>query len=155
MELALDLRYVGQNFELITPVADGPVVGPDDLPALGEIRQAFFDAHDRAYGFHDPNAAVEIVNLRMTARGRLFEAPPPPTAGGGAAMPEPEDRRPVWFDASGAVDTPVYRRETLRPGLVFQGPAIVDQLDATTPVFPGDRVEVRPDGSLLIVIREA
>lgn len=155
MELALDLRYVGQNFELITPVADGATVDPGDLPPLGDIRQAFFDAHDRAYGFHDPNAAVEIVNLRMTARGRLFDAPPPPTAAGDASMPAPESLRPVWFDASGAIETPVYRRETLHPGLVFTGPAIVDQLDATTPVFPGDRVEVRPDGSLLIVIQEA
>ena len=91
----------------------------------------------------------------MTARGRLYEAPPPPDAAGEAMMPDHVGRRPVWFDKSGAVETPVYRREALAPGLVFEGPAIIDQLDATTPVYPGDRVEVRPDGSLVIQLKEA
>lgn len=154
MELALDLRYVGQNFELITPVADGHDIGPDDLPDLDAIRQAFFEAHDRAYGFHDPDAAVEIVNFRMTARGRLYDAPPLPKPGQASGAPAPESSRPVWFEGAGAVDTPVYRRESFKPGMTFKGPAIVDQLDATTPVFPGDTVEVRADGSLLIAIRE-
>ena len=67
----------------------------------------------------------------------------------------PVGRRPVWFDAAGATETPVYRREALGPGLRFEGPAIVDQLDATTPVWPGDRVEVRPDGSLAIALKGA
>ena len=155
MELALDLRYVGQNFELITPVAAGASVGPSDLPDTKKLASLFFAAHDRAYGFHDENAAVEIVNFRMTARGRLFDAPPPAEATAAPEMPEPTGRRPVWFDQDAAVDTPVYRRESLMPGLTFAGPAIVDQLDATTPVFPGDRVEVRADGSLLIALKDA
>ena len=152
MNLALDLRYVGQNFELIVPVADGRRLTGADLPEAGALRLLFFAAHDRAYGFHDPNAAVEIVNFRMTARGRLYDAPEPPKASGGAVMPDPVGKRPVWFDTSGAVETAVYRREALAPGLQFNGPAIVDQLDATTPVFPGDAVEVRDDGSLLIAL---
>lgn len=155
MELALDLRYVGQNFELIVPVAAGPALGAADLPDAATLRDLFFAAHDRAYGFHDTDAAVEIVNFRMTARGRLYDPPPLPALDAAPTTPAPVGRRPVWFDASGAVDTPVFRRETLAPGLTFDGPAIVDQLDATTPVFPGDRVEVRPDGSLLIALEEA
>jgi len=154
MELALDLRYVGQNFELITPVAAAAEIGPDDLPAPDVAKALFFAAHDRAYGFHDPEADVEIVNFRMTARGRLYDAPPLAPAGEPAAMPAPVGRRPVWFDRDGATESPVYRREALKPGLVFEGPAIVDQMDATTPVFPEDRVEVRPDGSLLITLKD-
>ena len=65
-DLALDLRYVGQNFELIVPVASGPAVGPGDLPDGETIKALFFEAHDRAYGFHDADAAVEIVNFWMT-----------------------------------------------------------------------------------------
>ncbi len=155
MELALDLRYVGQNFELIVPVAAKANLSPDDLPPAAAIERLFFEAHDRAYGFHDPEAAVEIVNFRMTARGRLFDAAAAPATPGAPALPAPVGRRPVWFDAAGATETPVYRREALGPGLRFEGPAIVDQLDATTPVWPGDRVEVRPDGSLAIALKGA
>lgn len=152
LELALDLRYVGQNFELITPVAAGPAIGPADLPGVDALAALFFAAHDRAYGFHDPAAAIEIVNFRMTARGRLYRASDPPAAPDAAATPVSVGHRPVWFTPSGPVEAPVYRREALSPGLTFEGPAIVDQLDATTPVFPGDRVEVRADGSLLITL---
>jgi N-methylhydantoinase A len=155
VELALDLRYVGQNFELIVPVASGASLSAGDLPDARKLAALFFAAHDRAYGFHDDKAAVEIVNFRMTARGRLYDPPPPTQASGEAPTPKPVGHRPVWFDKSGAVETPVYRRETLMPGLVFHGPAIIDQLDATTPVSPGDRVEVRPDGSMLIALKEA
>jgi len=155
MELALDLRYVGQNFELITPVAASASIEPDDLPSPEAISALFFAAHDRAYGFHDKTAAVEIVNFRLTARGRLYEPSPPPAPAGTPSLPAPASRRDVWFDAAGATDTPVYRREALTPGLCFEGPAMVDQMDATTPVYPGDRVEVRPDGSLLITLSEA
>ncbi len=124
----------------------------DALPDIDAAAALFFAAHDRAYGFHDAAAAIEIVNFRMTARGRLFQANDPPAAPDGSVMPAPVGRRPVWFAAAGATDTPVFRREALAPGMTFQGPAIVDQLDATTPVFPGDHVEVRADGSLLITL---
>ena len=136
--------------------------GSTALPgALRDHDPEVYDAlvSDRV-SFLDPavlgtaEAEVEIVNFRMTARGRLYDAPPIAPAGEPADMPAPVGRRPVWFDSAGAVETPVYRREALKPGLVFEGPAIVDQMDATTPVFPGDRVEVRPDGSLLIALKE-
>ncbi len=155
MELALDLRYVGQNFELITPVAQNDAIGPDDLPDAGRLRALFFAAHDRAYGFHDAGAAVEIVNFRMTARGRLYDPPPPPETAAQAEAPAPVGHRPVWFAADAATETPIYRREALRPGMTLAGPAIVDQLDATTPIFPGDRADVRADGSLLIALGES
>jgi N-methylhydantoinase A len=49
----------------------------------------------------------------------------------------------VWFpDENGAVDTPVYDRDTLAAGAVIEGPAIVEQLDSTTPIPPGVTAEV-------------
>ena len=52
-----------------------------------------------------------------------------------------------WFD------TPVYERGGLRAGVHFDGPAIVEQLDSTTVVEPGDRVEVDRDGNLIMTVR--
>jgi len=155
MELALDLRYVGQNFELIVPVASAPSLSGTDMPDTTALANAFFAAHDRAYGFHDPGAAIEIVNFRMTARGRLYDAEDMPEPGKAQPMPEPTGHRPVWFDGKDSMETPIYRRETLAPGMTFTGPAIIDQLDATTPVHPGDIVDVRPDGSMLIALKGA
>jgi N-methylhydantoinase A len=60
--------------------------------------------------------------------------------------------RPVWFDGA-RHDTPIYRRERLAAGVRFDGPAIVEQLDSTTVVEPGDRVEVDRDGNLIMTVR--
>ena len=150
MQLSLDLRYVGQNFELIVPAASGPNLTSDALPNAKTLVTLFFAAHDRAYGFHDENAPVEIINFRMTARGRLYDPSMKLEYEKNARLPLPEKTRPVWFDNSEAIETPVYRREKLRPGVRFKGPAIIDQLDATTPIFPGDKVEVLAEGSILI-----
>jgi N-methylhydantoinase A len=58
----------------------------------------------------------------------------------------------VWFDGAW-FDTPIYVRERLAVGVRFDGPAIVEQLDSTTVVEPGDRAEVDRDGNLIIAVR--
>jgi N-methylhydantoinase A len=65
-------------------------------------------------------------------------------------IPEPVSRRRVWFEGNG-LDTPVYARDDLPCGFSFQGPAIVEQVDATTVVPPGASAEV--DKYLNIIIR--
>src|SRR5699024_7641307 len=61
--LTLDMRYVGQNYELAVelPVSAVEVTLPD-APALREV---FFAAYTRAYGHYDADAEVEIVNIRL------------------------------------------------------------------------------------------
>ena len=59
--------------------------------------------------------------------------------------------RPVWFDG-GWVETPVYARERLPLGARFEGPAIIEQLDATTVVEPGNRVERDAFGNLVLTV---
>jgi N-methylhydantoinase A len=66
--------------------------------------------------------------------------------------PDPSARRRVWFEA-GWLDTPIFERTSLRVGVTFDGPAIVEQLDSTTVVEPGDRVEVDALGNLIISVR--
>jgi N-methylhydantoinase A len=59
--------------------------------------------------------------------------------------------RPVWFDG-GFVDTPIYRRETLPLDAKFTGPAIVEQLDCTTVIEPGNRVSLDALGNLIVEV---
>ena len=63
---------------------------------------------------------------------------PAPSAAAASDAPKPASRRAVWFDAQSPQDTPIYQRDALRPGHIVTGPAIIEQLDATTVVAPGD-----------------
>ena len=64
----------------------------------------------------------------------------------------PADRRRAWFDGEWR-DTPVYRREQLGVGAELVGPAIVEKLDSTAVIEPGDRVRVDALGNLEITVR--
>jgi N-methylhydantoinase A len=145
LELALDLRYVGQNFELRVAVTP-PLPEPDAL------RQAFFAAHERSYGYHSAEHAVELVNIRLTAIGEV-PAPAPQAQGEmPRAAPAPAGTRAVWFAPGAPLETPVYQRVALLPGHALVGPAVIEQFDATTLVHPGDRVTVDAALNLLIEI---
>ncbi len=146
LAVTLDLRYVGQNYEL--PVTLDAAAASDIEP----VRHLFFEAHQRFYGFHNPDDPVELVNVRMIARGAMREldnvrAEPTP-----AAAPSPVERRPVWFDNDTALDTPVYHRVALRPGDTLAGPAIVEQFDSTTVLHPNDSLRVDDAGNLIITV---
>jgi N-methylhydantoinase A len=144
--LSLDMRHVGQNFELGVPIdAAAP-------PALGELRQQFLAAHERSYGFANPDDPIEVVNLRLSAYGRVPRAAPPEPPGK-STRPTPQDHRDVWFDWRAPEETAVYHRGRLRPGDQFEGPAVVEQLDATTVIHPGDQVSVDGAGNMLIEVR--
>jgi len=143
----LDARYVGQNFELAIGLGSA-----DPLPDADAIRQRFFAEHERAYGFHNPADRIEIVNFRLIAVGKLRQPasrPSEPRKGGKA---EAVSRRAVWFSAEAAQDTPVYARATLMPGDTITGPAVIEQMDATTLLFPGDRASVDPYLNLVVEI---
>jgi N-methylhydantoinase A len=132
----IDLRYVGQSFELTIPAGD-------DL--LGR----FHAEHDRTYGFAAPDEPVEVVSLRLTSVGTIAKPPPRPLESGGRA--EPKERRQVYFaESDGYVDCPIYDRYALPAGASFPGPAVVEEFDSTTVVHPGFTVRVDDAGNLVI-----
>jgi N-methylhydantoinase A len=145
IDIVLDARYVGQNFELAIGLGSA-----DPLPSADETRQRFFAEHERAYGFHNPADPVEIVNFRLLAIGRLRQPATPPAEPRQGAAPKPGDERTVWFTAEDAQATPVYDRAALMPGDAILGPAVIEQLDSTTLLFPGDRATVDPYLNLIV-----
>jgi N-methylhydantoinase A len=120
--LELDLRYVGQSFDLTVPF-DG------DAAALAD---AFHRRHERRYGYAARDEPVEVATVRVTATGSGGTAPQTAIRAGadGAANARSGTRR-AW-DAGGFVEAAVYDRERLGPGVGFAGPAIVEQYDTTT-----------------------
>jgi N-methylhydantoinase A len=149
-ELSFDMRYVGQNFELRVGLGESGIGRSPAIPDANALRRLFFEAHDQSYGFHNPDDAVEIVNIRLTAHGRLRHPRTQASESVAGRAPEPSETRPVWFAADEAAATPVFDRQSLCPGHVVTGPAVIDQLDATTIVFPGDRARVDGYGNLLL-----
>jgi N-methylhydantoinase A len=145
IDLVLDARYVGQNFELAIGLGNA-----DPLPAARAIAQRFFAEHERAYGFHNPVDPIEIVNFRLLAVGKLRQPAARPAEPRKSGKAEPASRRKVWFAADAALDTPVYNRATLLPGDTIAGPAVIEQLDSTTLLFPGDRATVDPHLNLMV-----
>jgi N-methylhydantoinase A len=139
--LSLDMRYVGQNYEL-------PVEVTGDLDDLEALREAFFAAHVRSYGYADRAAPVEIVNIRAKTLARLVRGKTDPDDPQGPVAPVSVAQ--TWFDETAPVETPVYQRTTLPAGAELRGPAIISQFDATTLVPPGARLVVDAARNLII-----
>jgi N-methylhydantoinase A len=153
LEVTLDMRYIGQNFELSVPLDGALLAGLQEPGGLARLRMRFFTTHETHYGYHSPDDPVEIMNYRITARGRLYRSPEAPGAAALAiGAPVPGGTRRVYFTADTAVATPVFDRTALAPGHTLVGPAVIEQLDATTLVYPGDTLRVDNALNLLIEV---
>ena len=141
IETALDLRYLGQAFEL--PVALPP--GPLDLPA---IAREFHERHRATYGHADPGGEIELVNVRLTARG-VVDKPAPHRPTGVGVGPGATASRAVWFGGR-ALSVAVLERDTLPAGTTLRGPAIIEEFGATTVVPPDWGVTIDGLGDLVL-----
>jgi N-methylhydantoinase A len=147
IEIALDLRYHGQAYELTIPVGASL---PLDVRTWRDAGERFHVEHKRRYGFDQRFAQVEVVTLRVTAIGVL---PTPGFAFDDLAGPDATaalvDRRPVLF-GDGVVEAAHFQRSALRPGNRINGPAIVLQDDCTTLIHPGQSLLVDQRHNLIV-----
>ena len=143
-----DMQFRGQT-HLLRVALPSANVSKDELARLFE---AAFHAR---FAVSLPEIEAVVVNLNTTLVGRHADhlAGQSEGAGDGSLEETLVERRPVWFNGA-MQDTPVYDRQRLTPGLAFAGPAIVEQLDATTVVEPDDRAEIDSHGNLIITIGE-
>lgn len=140
-----DLRYVGQAYEVNVPAPGGAV----DAAAMAETVAGFHAEHQRLFAHSATGDPVELVSLRLIAVGSVQAPDPRERPAGGAATPK--ESRPVYFaESDGFVECPIYERATLAPGAEFEGPAIVEQMDSTTVVHPGQAASVDAWGNLII-----
>ena len=137
-----DLRYRHQGFELTVP-------WPERDLAVHALLARFHERHRQLYTYALADAPVEIVTLRVAAAGRVRRFTLPSLDRRGAARTR-QPRRRVYFARAGWKACPCIDREGLGVGAVVTGPAIVEQLDATTVVPPGQRAIVDRVGNLVI-----
>jgi N-methylhydantoinase A len=127
---AADLRYRRQAYELTVPMAPGAIT----RESLDRLAAAFHEKHRQTYGHANLEEPVQLVNLRLTAIGRLpglTLAQPPAAAATRCRM------REVWFAETGSAPCPVHSRDGLAAGETLAGPAIIEAMDSTIVVPPG------------------
>jgi N-methylhydantoinase A len=147
IERELDIRYPHQGYELATECPAGPLT--EEL--LQQLRLAFDERHREVYGVSAPDEPVEIVNARVrtVVQRTVPGAPASNGARPGSADAARIGARDVYFEAEdGFVETPVYDRALLEPGMTISGPAIIEQLDSTTVVGPGWSGAVAESGNI-------
>ena len=142
------MRYAGQNYELSVSLPPGPAT----RATIDGLAAGFAATHQRLYGFVAEHEPMQLVTFRAEATGIVRKADIRPTAD---AVPDPSaaelGRRDVWLRETGAfVSCPLYDREKLLAGNRIEGPAIVEQMDATTLIVPGATATVDPYLNLLL-----
>ncbi len=147
----LDVRYVGQSFELTVDYPTSRASRSSERLARA-ISDSFYRAHLQRFGYADRAEPVEIVNLRLKLDLAVDkpDLPPQPLKG-----PDPSQAQIASVSVvfrEGEMETPLYRRELLATGNHIAGPALVVQLDTTTVVPPGWQGEVDPYGNLLLAM---
>jgi len=161
---ALDMRYVGQSFELTVSLTEDGRQTPSALSGSPDFESTLttrlHTVHRRRFSYASEGEPVEIVNLRLKAIGHtakpLFSPRPLGNLDPRAAQ---VGYKPVHFQdpdsaqATRLLPAALYRRDRLLPGHVVIGPAIVFQLDTTTVIPPDWVASVDGLGNLLLEIR--
>ena len=144
---AADMQFQGQSHLLDIPI------GSPDISAA-ELHSAFEAAYWHRFHVRLTEIHPVLVSLRTAVIGRRRTMPLATLAGNAMKATLGEARRatrPVWFDGDWH-ETPIYQREWLPVGARFIGPAIVEQLDTTIVIEPGNRVTRDPIGNLLVSV---
>ncbi len=140
-----DMRYRHQGFEITVPWEER------DLSVDGLIRR-FHERHRQLYTYALTDAPVEIVTLRVAAAGRVRRFDLPVLGRRPTGARRRDGHRRVYFSGRRWVNCPIVDRAMLGAGAVLTGPAIVEQLDSTTVVLPGQRARVDAHGNLIVTL---
>jgi N-methylhydantoinase A len=142
----LGMRYLGQRYEIPVPVADGKL-------NVETIARDFHAAHEKMYGYQRPGEPVQIASVWASAEVDI-QAIELPKVEPATHDPQPIATRRAIFRGE-AHDTPIYHRDALGAGAKLIGPAVIEQLDSTTVLWPDQSLVVDDYGQLVIRVKEA
>jgi N-methylhydantoinase A len=150
LEPYLDLRYAGQGYELTVPCSMPPLAKQD----LNLMRGRFDTLHEQNSGHKAETEPVELVSLRLISVGLVPQAKlsPGKVTGRKVEQAKTGERKVFFGKEHGTLNTQIYNREFFEPGHKISGPAIVEQLDTTTVIQPGQEATV--DDYRNIIIKE-
>lgn len=148
VRLSTEMRYVGQSYELEVPFPEGR--GKITEEAIREVVKRFHEVHQSIYQHSKPGNPVEFIAFRT-----VFSQKPIPMPTLQKLVPgneaSPKGERQIYFDEyQGFAGTPLYERAELTRKQRIKGPAIVEQGDTTTVIYPNQKAEVDDWGNLII-----
>ncbi|HEY7298409.1 MAG TPA: hydantoinase/oxoprolinase family protein [Xanthobacteraceae bacterium] len=143
IERALDMRYAGQGYEVTMAYRE-------DAGGLDSLRRRFDELHRAMFGHMAPEEPVEIVSYRVRGLGLVPPVEMPKFKRAGTSLADAlREKRRLRMDGE-TIDCPVYQRQRLDVGLALRGPAILDQFDCTTVIYPGQTARVDEWKNLII-----
>jgi N-methylhydantoinase A len=144
----MDIRYLGQAFELELPITAQQLKRKDHR----SISKAFHELHQRQYGHSDPEAALEVIQLRVRILGHMIK--PELRQIGVAEEPAPVRGTRLMRCRGRDYEAATYWRTDLRSGHTVPGPAIVEQDDTTVLILDGWQGQVDGYGNLTLRRKE-
>jgi N-methylhydantoinase A len=145
-----DMRYVGQGHEVSIKLPDG-ALGPEHLTP---IANAFEETYRALYGRKGPDVPLEIINWRVVASGPQPAMKLNLSRDKGNHTDMRKGSRSAYFPEHGRfVDTAVYNRYAFKPGMKFDGPAIVEERESTLIIGVGGHARV--DERLNVIVEVA
>ena len=147
LRLSADLRYMRQNYELSVSLS-GAYISLDDIAS---IQTQFHETHKAEYGHSTPGEIIQVVYLRLQAVMPLTKPRLNPLGdnSGGTVTATSNDSRTVWF-SNGQTQCQEYQRDDLKSGHTLEGPAIIQEKEATTLVEAQWTLRVDQFGNLVI-----
>ena len=147
-----DMRYVGQGYELTTPIPRKKLKA-EDTPG---IKQAFDRVYALNFGYNAPETPVEGVTWWVSASCPAPRVELKRAKKGKVSTEEAlKEKRKVYFpEYKDYIDCNIYDHYRLLPGTIITGPAIVEERESTTVITPGDVAEIDEWGNLLVTLKD-
>ena len=143
----LDMRYTGQDHTVKVRVPDEDICADN----LGVFIEAFHKEHEQKYSFRLDDSGVEIVNIHLASFGRVEKTPIKEIKAQPYTLEEAVlEVRPVVFEGCGKMDTKIYSREKLSPDMKISGPAIIEEVSASTVIYPEMSASIDKYGDIII-----
>jgi N-methylhydantoinase A len=144
-----DGRFVGQGFDLAVKLPPGPY---DDRAVLTE---AFHAAYRAKFTRAPPDVMLEFVAARVAVQAPIPGGHIAKLDAGSDLAACHRGERPAWFtEAGGMVNAAIYDRDRLRAGMVFAGPALVEDAGSTLVIGPHATARVTAQGSIIVDLHQ-
>jgi N-methylhydantoinase A len=145
-----EARYLFQIWELDVELDSNRLVDGADLDGLMDT---FHDLHEKLFSVKELGQTIEFLTWRARLRADLgAQVTQPGVSTNGSEHPAPRVTRPAYFPRRGVIETPRYTGESMRPGTVIEGPAVIEEPTTTLVIYPGSTLTTTPSDNYLITI---
>jgi len=146
-----DGRFLGQGFDLVVELPEGPYA--DTADSRQRLAAAFATAYREKFALTPPDVPIEFINIRVAVRAPVAGAEVTVHAERGDAGGAVKSTRPAYFGESGDfVETTVYDRARLVPGDEVRGPAVLEEEGSTLVIGPGGTARVAASGNVVVTL---